>query len=35
MNAGEYVFSDFLRVGLPLVVLLWLAFSFLLPLIYL
>lgn len=35
MNAGEYAFSDFLRVGLPLVVLMWLAFSFLLPLIYL
>ena len=35
MNAGEYAFSDFLRAGLPLVVLMWLAFSFLLPLIYL
>jgi di/tricarboxylate transporter len=35
MTAGEYAFSDFLRVGLPLVLLMWLAFSFLLPLIYL
>lgn len=35
MNAGEYAFGDFLRVGLPMVVLMWLAFSILLPLIYL
>jgi len=35
MNAGEYTFSDFLRVGLPLVFLMWLTLSFLLPLLYL
>jgi len=34
MNAGEYTFNDFLRVGLPLILIMWLAFSFLLPAIY-
>ena len=35
MNAGEYSFTDFLRVGLPLVIIMWLSLSFLLPLLYL
>ncbi len=35
MNAGEYTFTDFLRVGLPLVVLMWAALSLLLPTLYL
>lgn len=35
MNAGEYTFADFLRVGLPLVALMWVAFSLLLPTLYL
>ncbi len=34
MSAGGYKFSDFLRVGLPLTVIMWLAFSFLLPVLY-
>jgi di/tricarboxylate transporter len=35
MNAGEYTFTDFLRVGLPLVVLMWGTLSLLLPALYL
>lgn len=35
MNAGEYTFSDFLRVGLPLVGLMWCTLSVLLPALYL
>ena len=35
MNAGEYTFSEFLKVGIPLVVIMWGMLSFLLPLIYL
>jgi di/tricarboxylate transporter len=35
MNAGEYAFTDFLKVGLPLVLIMWGAFSFLLPFFYL
>ncbi|MET0065596.1 MAG: SLC13 family permease [Candidatus Thiodiazotropha sp.] len=31
MSAGNYTFSDFLRVGLPLILIMWLAFSWLLP----
>lgn len=31
MNAGEYTFADFVRVGVPLVFLMWGALSFLLP----
>jgi di/tricarboxylate transporter len=31
MNAGEYSFSDFLKVGIPLVLIMWVALSFLLP----
>ncbi|GGF71859.1 membrane protein [Terasakiella brassicae] len=34
MSAGGYEFSDFVRVGLPLAVLLWAVFSFLLPQMY-
>jgi di/tricarboxylate transporter len=34
MNAGNYSFADFLRVGLPLVVLMWASLSFLLPWLY-
>ena len=34
MNAGNYRFTDFVRVGLPLVVLMWLILSFLLPWLY-
>ena len=35
MNAGEYTFADFLRVGLPLLVLIWVVLSLVLPLLYL
>ncbi|MGE4193604.1 MAG: SLC13 family permease [Pseudodesulfovibrio sp.] len=35
MNAGEYAFADFLKVGIPLVLIMWGAFSFLLPFYYL
>ncbi len=31
LNAGGYTFRDFLRVGIPLVIIMWLAFSVLLP----
>jgi len=34
MNAGGYVFSDFLRVGVPLTLIMWLVLSWLLPLLY-
>ncbi len=34
MNAGNYLFSDFVRVGLPLVFIMWLLLSFLLPVLY-
>jgi di/tricarboxylate transporter len=34
MNAGNYRFGDFVRVGLPLIVLLWLMLTFLLPWLY-
>lgn len=35
MNAGEYTFSDFLKVGLPLVLIMWAVLSLLLPLQFL
>ena len=35
MNAGGYQFSDFLRVGLPLIFLMWVSLSFLLSWLYL
>jgi di/tricarboxylate transporter len=34
MNAGGYKFSDFLRVGIPLTLIVWLALSWLLPVMY-
>lgn len=34
MNAGGYTFSDFVRIGVPLSLMMWLALSFLLPVIY-
>lgn len=34
MNAGNYSFGDFARVGVPLAVLMWILLSFLLPWIY-
>jgi di/tricarboxylate transporter len=34
MSAGGYKFSDFLRVGLPLTLIMWLTFSFTLPFFY-
>ncbi|MBT8145055.1 MAG: SLC13 family permease [Gammaproteobacteria bacterium] len=33
-SAGGYKFSDFIRVGIPLTIIMWLAFSFLLPMLY-
>ncbi|WP_432735230.1 SLC13 family permease [Maridesulfovibrio sp. FT414] len=35
MNAGEYTFAEFMKVGIPLVFLMWGILSFLLPIIYL
>ena len=35
MNAGGYTFADFLRVGIPLTIIMWVAFSWLLPVLYL
>lgn len=35
MNAGGYHFSDFMRVGIPLIILMWITLSFLLSWIYL
>ncbi|MBT3558527.1 MAG: SLC13 family permease [Rhodospirillales bacterium] len=34
MNAGGYRFSDFVRVGVPLTIIVWLCLSWLLPTIY-
>ena len=34
MTAGGYKFSDFLRVGIPLTVIMWIGFSLILPLLY-
>ena len=34
LSAGGYKFSDFLRVGIPLTILMWLGFSMLLPQLY-
>lgn len=34
MNAGHYTFTDFLRVGVPLLLIMWVALSFILPMIY-
>ncbi len=35
MNAGGYHFSDFMKVGIPLIILMWITLSFLLSWIYL
>ncbi|MCG6879892.1 MAG: SLC13 family permease [Deltaproteobacteria bacterium] len=34
MNAGNYTFTDFLRIGIPLVLIMWMALSLLLPAIF-
>ena len=34
MSAGEYTFNDFLKVGIPLVLILWLSYSWLLATMY-
>jgi di/tricarboxylate transporter len=34
LSAGGYKFSDFLRVGIPLTVIMWIGFSVVLPLLY-
>jgi di/tricarboxylate transporter len=34
LSAGGYKFSDFLRVGIPLTIIMWLGFSFILPVLY-
>jgi di/tricarboxylate transporter len=34
LSAGGYKFSDFLRVGIPLTIVMWIGFSIVLPLIY-
>ncbi len=34
MNAGGYKFMDFVKVGTPLTIIMWLTYSWLLPLIY-
>ncbi|CAB1082789.1 TrkA domain protein [Olavius algarvensis Delta 1 endosymbiont] len=34
MNAGKYTFNDFLRIGVPLLLIMWVTLSWLLPTIY-
>jgi len=34
LSAGGYKFSDFLRVGIPLTIIMWLGFSLILPMLY-
>ena len=34
MSAGGYKFSDFLRVGIPLTIIMWIGFSLVLPALY-
>ncbi len=34
LSAGGYTFTDFLRVGIPLTIVMWIGFSFVLPLLY-
>lgn len=34
MSAGAYKFTDFLRVGIPLTIIMWLGFSLILPMLY-
>ena len=35
MNAGGYTFGDFVKVGLPLALVIWAALSIILPIFYL
>jgi di/tricarboxylate transporter len=34
MSAGDYTFGEFVKVGLPLAIILWLSYSFILPALY-
>ena len=34
LSAGGYKFSDFMRVGIPLTIIMWLGFSIVLPMLY-
>jgi di/tricarboxylate transporter len=34
MNAGKYTFNDFIRIGVPLLLIMWIVLSCLLPIIY-
>jgi di/tricarboxylate transporter len=34
MNAGGYTFLDFVKVGVPLTIIIWLSFSFIVPVLY-
>jgi len=34
LSAGGYKFSDFLRVGIPLTIIMWIGFSLILPTLY-
>jgi di/tricarboxylate transporter len=34
MSAGGYQFSDFLRAGVPLQIIMWLGLSIVLPMLY-
>jgi di/tricarboxylate transporter len=34
MSAGGHKFSDFMRVGIPLTIIMWITFSFVLPMLY-
>lgn len=34
MSAGGYKFTDFLRIGIPLTLIMWAAFSLMLPILY-
>jgi len=34
LSAGGYKFSDFLRVGIPLTIIMWIGFSLILPVLY-
>jgi len=34
MNAGGYTFMDFVKAGVPLTIIIWLSFSFIIPIMY-
>jgi di/tricarboxylate transporter len=34
MSAGAYKFTDFMRIGIPLTLVMWAAFTIILPLLY-